>query len=414
MHKRLLGLAFSTLILSSMAGGSAQSGVVKGIKLCYATEGQSVAVKNDAEFRDALGKAEPGQRITLAAGVYKGEYTYNTNATADKPVIIRPEKDAVVTFTGTVHLNGNYGVLKKMRFARGTLFVNGSHNRVSRNFFTGVSGNTITMDGNHSYNRIDHNEFNTFTGAAIEMSAGGNALNHTHIRIDHNYFTNHTVNGNSESVARMLTDAFSDSYLIYDHNLFDHVLNHRGDEGEIVSAKTGRVYMIANTVVNSEFGYLSLRETNRSVVEGNYLEGAGIYVMGDDHIVRGNKVIGANISVRAGNGTMSDPQIGCNNADKYHLTALLPPAKGCKSMHAAARGTQVYNNIGRIIVGEHYKESTVKARNTKLRNNASAATRVAGFEEGTHEETGTPVNHAVKLTPADVGLLAPDQACPEN
>ena len=95
------------------------------------------------------------------------------------------------------------------------------------------------------------------------------------MRIDHNYFNGHSVTSGNESVLLVLTDAFRDAFLAYEGNLFVGCLKDPSnliDEKEMISVKTGSARVRNNTVLDCDAGFVSLRETNRSIVEGNWLE----------------------------------------------------------------------------------------------------------------------------------------------
>ncbi len=387
------------------SGGAGGTGA--GIGLCYPASGNTVNVSGPSALQAALNAASPGSQLTLAPGTYSGTYTYAKNGTASAPIVIKGNGAAV--FTGVFNLNGSYGVLSRVKFQGGRIAMNGHHNRVTRTLFVNPATPAIEMkSGGHAYNRIDHNEFRTVHGAAIEIGAQRNAARHQGHRIDHNYVFDHYFSG-SEEVMRMLTDAYNDSYITYEYNLFDRVLQGERHQPELISVKTARTILRGNTVINSPNTALVFRETNRTLAEGNYLmDGASIYVFGDDNVVRNNYVTGAgSIMVRGGNGTMDVTRTGC---PKSGLVPLLP---NCKGIHAAARRTLVENNIGRISVGNVYPGNTVPAQNTTLRNNSGPISLLA-TQTGTVKTDGTPTNTAKRLGMNDVGVGPADVSCISN
>lgn len=80
----------------------------------FAVEGcpaATVTVTNADELSNALTAAIPGAVITLAAGVYDGNWEASTSGTAEKPIWLCGEKDAVLSNEGYrggygLHLNG--------------------------------------------------------------------------------------------------------------------------------------------------------------------------------------------------------------------------------------------------------------------------------------------------------------------
>lgn len=401
-------------------GGTGGGG--PGLGLCYNTGGPTVAVTDANDLRTKLaGTIAPGTHLLLAAGNYDGDFTYAKDATAANPIVIEPNGAAVVTFTGRFIFNGSYGVLKGVRFNGGTSHIElrGHHNRMTRILFTNMdvkNGGVIVTEGNgHSFNRIDHNEFRDFTGAAYRSDGFNAVTDNQGVRIDHNYFLRHNIpvtpGTPNESVAMQLSDAYNDSFLSYDYNLFDDVLRGTAGQSEMISIKTGKVSFIGNTVINSPNVQLSFRQTNRSLAELNYFgPGASMRVGGDDHVVRKNKLIGGTIEVVAGDGTMDWHNPSC----KINPYAPLPPTT-CNPLHPNARNAVVSDNIGKVVVGEHYDGDDIAAVNTQVLRNDGTVTKVAGHETGTTITDGAPVgNTATQLFPLDVGIGKADVSCTGN
>lgn len=378
--------------------------------LCYPPTGKNVPVSGAGQLQAALNNAQPGDHLILAGGNYSGNFTYNKNGNAGNPIVIQAAGGANVVFTGSFNMNGSYGVLSRVRFQGGTAVMNGHHNRITRSGFGNAGGkNLIEMGGGpHMCNRIDHNEFKSFTGTAIEISAQRDASKHQGHRIDHNYFFDHHVGG-SEEVARMLTDAYRDSYITYDYNLFDRVLQGERHQSETISVKTARTLLLGNTITNSGNAGFTFRETNRSTAQNNYLEGgADLKIFGDDNIVKGNTITGGgSIEIRGGDGTMETTRAGCKKS------GLVPVLPNCKGVHAAARRTQAMDNVGQITVGNLYSGNTLKAQDTVLTNNTGPVRLLAG-QEGTRQTPGSPSPSATKLTPSQVGFSVGDSSCSGN
>lgn len=389
----------------------------KGITLCYPPTGTPKPACGQAALTLALSKAKPGDNITLCGGIYGGTYNYNTAATEGAPVVIKPATSLPVKFTGTFNMNGSYGVLAGVEFDKGKMTMNGHHNRVTKSKFYDLSGNAIEMAGaQHAYNRIDHNEFRDFQGAAVRADGITNTHNHTNAanhrghRIDNNYFKNHSRLGINESVLLMLTDSFTDMYLTYENNVFDDVLNNIAGQAELTTIKTAGTRFIGNTVINSPKAEVSVRESNRTVVENNCLkDGAGISVHGDDNVISSNRVEGGGkIDIRGGDCTMDCKQ--CVIGDGSKNTATILKGSRCVTAHTAVRRAVVKNNIGRIVVGDTYSGANVPAQNVRLENNSGPITYQK--HTGTIVVNGTPANTAYCLAPTQVGPGVPDTSCP--
>jgi GH24 family phage-related lysozyme (muramidase) len=377
-----------------------------GIELCYPSDGKDEPTCGENALRDALAAAQPGDRIEICSGNYGGTYSLNKNGTESVPIVVAAASGATVTFTGMFNMNGSYGVLEGVTFkGSGKMTMDGHHNRVTRSKFINVNSNAIKMNGNgHNNNRIDHNEFLSFVGTAIEISTKNGALNAGH-RVDTNLFKDHRVD-DSEEVARMLGDAYHDSKLIYENNLFDNVLQGRSNQAEMISMKTGGVIARGNTVINSGRVIMSLRVSNRSLIENNYFgDGSGIRVFGDNHVIQGNMLAGGAIEVHSGDGTMDDSHPGCDTTGRF---PLFPDS--CKIPHAVSRNTTVSNNTGRIIVGDNFGGDNIPASGTRGVNNSGPIS----YDTHTNSDvkTGTPSSKATALTADQVGIGAEDPLCP--
>ena len=171
----------------------------------------------------------------------------------------------------------------------------------------------------------------------------------------------------------------------------------------MISVKTGSARVRNNTVLDCDAGFISLRETNRSIVEGNWFEnGSFIKMHGDDHIIRNNRSTGKLCEVRSGDEDMDAPiPPQCTDFGKAGRTPIIYTDR-CKTAHRlraqrAARAQYRVDHVG--TAGEPFK-----AQNTTLRNNDRAATRTTNSWTGiTETGVGGHSNTAVKLTPADVG-----------
>jgi hypothetical protein len=86
--RALLLLAAATVALVSppLAGRRAQA-EVQG--LCFGRPETSVAVRDAAELRQAIGDAACGTEIVLAPGHYAGEFAARQQCAADRPLVVR-------------------------------------------------------------------------------------------------------------------------------------------------------------------------------------------------------------------------------------------------------------------------------------------------------------------------------------
>ena len=356
------------------------------------------------------GPLRPGDHIACAPGTYAGTFTMSVSGTQTNPIFIKRASDTgTVTFSGRINLRGAWCGLHRLRFTGDALKVDisGRGGRVTRCLFDtiGYDGIVYLTGSSHPDVRIDHNEFRDIVGSAVRSEIDS-SLDHQNMRIDHNYFNGHSVTSSNESVLLVLTDAFRDAFLVYEGNLFVGCLKDPSnliDEKEMISVKTGSARVRNNTVLDCDAGFISLRETNRSIVEGNWFEnGSFIRMHGDDHTVRNNRSTGKLCEVRSGDEDMDAPiPPQCTDFGKAGRTPIIYTDR-CKTAHACARNALLEHNIGSIIVGT--AGEPFKAQNTTLRNNDRAATRTTNSWTGiTETGVGGHSNTAVKLTPADVG-----------
>ena len=361
------------------------------------------------------GPLRPGDHIACAAGTYAGTFAMTIAGTRANPILIRRAAGAsTVTFTGQVAMRGAWCGVHGLCFTGNARKVDISAigGRVSCCLFDGVANDgMIYLTGSgHPEVRIDRNEFRNITGSAVRSEIN-NGLDHQNMRIDHNYFNGHQPSGGNETVIQILTDAFRDAFVSYDHNLFSNCMrNNTTGQNELISIKTAAPRVRNNTVVNCNGGFVSMRETNRGIVEGNWFEnGSYINLHGDDHVIRNNRSTGKVAEINAGNAYATDAlPAQCTSFGKAGRTTIVFEGD-CRPAHCACRNAVAENNIGSIVIGDSAGAgSQERALNTTLTNNDRAATRVSGgWTNITETGIGNHVNTAVKLTVADVGPDAP-------
>ncbi len=398
-----LGLLLSIVCVQAQA---------EDTKLCYPNTAKTTKIVSASDLNVALRSAVPGDLIQLGTATFSGTFSLSENGTAAKPIVVMAAPGAKPVFTGAFEVSGAYTVLSKLTFDTAKLNISGNHVRITRNLFTKQNGGIIKMQGAFSYVRVDHNEFKSFGGSAIEMSTPGNANFHQGVRIDNNYFFDHTVVDSNESVARMLTDSWHDSGLVYESNLFDKVLQKRTNQSEVISLKTAGTIIRGNTFTNSGNISLTFRETNRSIAESNYFAGgARMMVFGDDNIIRKNKLVdqGA-IEIRAGDGTMDSNECRLGKA----TASVVKPNGSCASAHAASRRAQVSYNVGTIKLGIYFDDNNVPAQDTTLTGNSGTIQYFANHYKGVKVSSGGVIGAVKILTPSLVGIAAKDISCANN
>ena len=174
------------------------------------------------------GPLRPGDHILCVPGIYAGNFTVSVSGTETNPIYVTRASDTgTVTFTGRIDLCGAWCGVHQLRFAGNARKIDISDvgGRVTRCLFDGVAydGMIYLTGGGHPDVRIDHNEFRNISGSAVRSEIK-NSLDHQNMRIDHNYFNGHQPLGDSESVIQILTDAYRDAFVTYDHNLFSNCM----------------------------------------------------------------------------------------------------------------------------------------------------------------------------------------------
>jgi hypothetical protein len=90
------------------------------------------AVSTASQLSDALGKVNPGDTITLAAGTYRGSFTASRSGARGKPVTLAGPAGAVLTNSGYgFHLQANYWKLTGFTVAsasKGIVLDHANHN----------------------------------------------------------------------------------------------------------------------------------------------------------------------------------------------------------------------------------------------------------------------------------------------
>jgi Chondroitinase B len=377
------------------------------------TPAQAVLVRTPEALRAALATATPGTVVTLRPGVYPGDYTLTRSGRPGAPIVLRPKRPGSVVFRDSVvTLAGDYAEVRGLVFDDGQVTVTGNYNRVTRTLFRNgaVGYNDSRLSGavevSGSYNRIDHNE------VAVWHRRGLRVLPHqatVHNRFDHNYLHDFSRQGSRPSnsgdalqVGSGLGDVPHCTQTLLEYNLLERV----EADAEALSVKASCTTVRFNTFRDSQ-AVVQVRSGARSALEGNTLENVrALTLYGDDHRVVGNVLHNAALIIRNGNHAHTDP---------------LPPP-GVKAGHATARYALVACNtvmgqlstpdrpaflgVGTGLPGGEDQGGLPVVNITLAENSAlveygdHVGTRVASYD-------CTSVQ-AVRLTPADVGLSAPE------
>jgi hypothetical protein len=401
---------------SSGNGGSTAATAAHGT--CFApSDADAIEVSSAAALESAVNAAPAGRQILVAPGTYAGgTLTFsNTSGTATEPVVVRPRDGfGTVTFTSpTWQVTGARLVLSGLQLTDAQITLRGQFNRLTRSKLTSITRNAVVVDEATDL-RIDHCDFSEVVGMNnqnpifFERASVANG-NTKRVSVDYNHFHDIQVtpgdNGMSIVVTSTATGCFDkDPEAIIDHCLFQNI--EIVNEGEVISVKNSGTAIRYSTFVGVEL-YLSQRTASHNEVRSCWFENMknnALNIWGDDHLVIGNRFVGdMHMRVGAGDGVWDDTLSG-----------------GPIGIYAAARKNRIIGNsfdTGTMDVGGYWSGSTptVPAQDNIIEatSPASAINLLPGRETGTviKPTSNEPYVAAVKLTPADVGVDAPDPLC---
>lgn len=283
-------------------------------------QGEVHVVREAVEIRALSGKLKPGDQLVLAGEKWKdARFTFEGNATAEAPIIIRPEKPGSVSFTGesAVTFHGEHLIVHDLAFRGVTISKN--------NEVLFRVGNGEAKPADHCvFNRIRFEDCGSTNPAdwpklhlwLMSMRGSGNT-------VANSIFSGFKHIGQMIGAAELpkgklqqlhlLNNRFSDRPKIDDQNGYEiiqigwsgekaaatgsliagNTFENCDGENEIVSLKASDI-VVRDNRFNGCQGVLSLRSANRVLVENNVFDGkgkantGGITAEGADHVLAGN------------------------------------------------------------------------------------------------------------------------------
>ena len=273
--------------------------------------------RNLSQIADALSGAQPGDTLVVRDGTYTDVVLkWEGHASAETPVVVRPETPGGVRITGASQLK-IFGegltvsgfLFEKCTAEKGTVieFRNGdSLANGCRLTETVLSDcNPARRDVSYSYvhlygrgNRVDHCSFlgKKNLGVTLIVMLSHDRCDDNHHSIDHNWFGPRPVYGsNGAETIRVGTSqqCMQNSRTLITENLFERC----NGEVEVISIKSSENVISKNVLYECE-GVLALRHGDRNIAEGNLFIGngrrntGGIRIVGEDQVVRGNTFSG--------------------------------------------------------------------------------------------------------------------------
>ena len=296
--------------------------VLVACALAFLAAGRASAVEtlvtNQQEYRDAVGRAGPGDVIVLANGVWRDfEILFAGNGEPERPITLTAETKGQVVISGqsNLRLAGSHLIVSGLVFRDGytptstvisfrrTKGEPANYSRVTETVIDRFNNPErheidfwILMFGRH--NRFDHNhvEGKGNLGVTMAVRLDGEENQRNHHRIDHNYFGPRPILGsNGGETLRIGTShhSLSDSLTVVENNVFDRC----DGELEIISNKSGGNVFRGNLFLESR-GTLTMRHGNNAVIEDNVFLGngvpntGGIRVINKGHVIRNNYLHG--------------------------------------------------------------------------------------------------------------------------
>jgi hypothetical protein len=269
---------------------------------------RKVPVSDLAGLAAAAAAAKPGDCVTLADGTYaaSGAVGIASVGTAQARITITAQTIGGVTISGTGGLRldspAAYVTIRGFRFTHSGTMVMGlgtHHCTITRNEFQlGGSGTYLHIQGldqEVSYNRFQNK---TSAGSMVQLDASGRDHAGTQRSyLHHNHFSKHQFTGGNGGECIATWGGFTRA----EHNLFEDC---DGDP-EIITIKASDGIYRDNTFRRSTRGMVTLRYSNRTVIDGNFFFGlkAGLRAYGKDHRITNNYFEGNNgIGIYVSNG----------------------------------------------------------------------------------------------------------------
>jgi hypothetical protein len=333
------------------AGEDARSDAAPDPDAAPPTEGPTTRVTTVAQLQAAINAAKPGETIVLANGSYASAapITIAAVGTAAARITITAETVGGVTITGSAgfKLDSPAAFVTLRGFTlrhTGALViaVGTAHCEITRNLFelTGPSGDYLWVQGlDHeiSYNRFQNK---AYAGAMVQVDASGRSHAGT-LRpyFHHNHWLKHSFAGANGGECLATWGGFTR----VEQNLFQEC---NGDP-EIITVKASDGLYRGNTFRTSTRGQLSLRYSNRVVIDGNFLIGlkGGLRAYGADQTITNNYFEGnGGTAIMVSNGAADGTYIQINRMLIAHNT-LVDDAITGRAGDLPPIGVTIANNI---------------------------------------------------------------------
>lgn len=280
---------------------------------------QEILVSNIDEYKTAIKAAKPGTTIILKNGEWKDVFLQAYGkGTKDKPIVVKAQEPGKVIIKGNsaLQIYGEYVIVGGLWFKDGATTSKAvvEFRKNSKEYANNcrLTNTTISYFGlkegtdlkNHwvdifgKNNRVDHCNFTgkRSEGTTLVVWLRDEFSTDNNHKIDNNYFGERPdlgKNGGETIRIGTSTNSMKSSKTIVEKNVFANC----DGEIEIISNKSCNNIIRENLFIESK-GTITLRHGNGALVENNVFLGngvsntGGIRVIGEDHIVRNNLLIG--------------------------------------------------------------------------------------------------------------------------
>lgn len=272
---------------------------------------RDLLVTDQAQYRTAVKKAQPGDKIILADGEWRDfQIVFTGTGSADKPITLTAQTRGKVLITGrsNLRLGGRHLLVSSLVFKNGASPTGEviSFRRDSKTLASDSRITEVVIDGYSKAdrraediwvalygtgNRVDHSHFEGKTNSGVTLAVirrAGDPLDNRH-RIDHNYFgPRPPLGSNGGETIRIGTseESLSASNTIVERNIFDRT----SGEVEIVSVKAGGNILRENLVLEAQ-GAFVLRHGNGNLVERNIFLGKGVPDTGGVRVINRDQTV---------------------------------------------------------------------------------------------------------------------------
>ncbi len=262
-------------------------------------------VRNIEELNKAVAIAQPGDKITMASGIWKNvEILFEAHGTKEKPIELIAEKPGEVIISGLSNLSlaGEYLIVTGLVFKNGHTPTGEviSFRKDKKTIANYCSVTQCVIDNFNNPERFEvdlwvalygkHNKFefnslidkrNVGVTMAIRLDTEGSRENYH--RIANNYFgPRENLGSNGGETLRLGTSHYSlsNSNTVVEYNYFDRC----NGEHEIISNKSGN-NIFRNNVFYECVGTLTMRHGKYTLVENNYFLGNGVLNTGGIRVI---------------------------------------------------------------------------------------------------------------------------------